>query len=211
MVFGPRRHLAVLAGFRCEFYEDLAVPIHRQAHATLGLGDDVGPQERARASAGTPPQTAPLHLVLVEPQIPPNTGNIARLCAATGCALHLIEPLGFSIADRDLKRAGLDYWSAVTLRVHPSLTAFLAEWSGALWLFSTRAQRRFDTAAYAFGDALVFGKETSGLPQTLLDAHPARGLRVPMRAGAVRSINLSTCVGIATYAALGRLAFPGLD
>jgi tRNA (cytidine/uridine-2'-O-)-methyltransferase len=154
--------------------------------------------------------SAPLHLVLVEPQIPPNTGNVARLCAATGCALHLIEPLGFSIADRDLKRAGLDYWDAVDVRVHPSLDAFLAAWSAPLWLLSTRASRTYAGAAYAPGDALVFGKETAGLPQTLLDANPERALRVPMRAGAVRSLNLSTTVGIVTYAALARLGFPGL-
>ena len=118
---------------------------------------------------------------------------------------------GFSIADRDLKRAGLDYWDSVTLRVHASLDAFLNDWHAPLWLFSTRATRRFDAAAYVRGDALVFGKETAGLPSALLDAHPARALRVPMRAGAVRSLNLSTCVGIAAYAALAALAYPGLD
>ncbi len=154
---------------------------------------------------------APLHLVLVEPQIPPNTGNVARLCAATGCALHLVEPLGFSLGDRELKRAGLDYWDALTVRVHPSLEAFVAQWSAPLWLFSTRATRPYSTAPYARGDALVFGKETAGLPQAFIDALPARTLRIPMRAGAVRSLNLSTCVGIATYAALARLDFPGLD
>ena len=154
--------------------------------------------------------TAPLHLVLVEPQIPPNTGNVARLCAATGCALHLVEPLGFSIADRELKRAGLDYWDAVTLAVHPSLDAFLAGWRAPLWLFSTRAAHRYDCVAYALGDALVFGSETAGIPQALLDVHPDRAVRLPMRAGAVRSINLSTCVGIAAYGALETLDFPGL-
>jgi tRNA (cytidine/uridine-2'-O-)-methyltransferase len=153
----------------------------------------------------------PLHVVLVEPQIPPNTGNVARLCAGTGCALHLVEPLGFSIADRDLKRAGLDYWDAVDLHVHASLDAFLAECSAPLWLFSTRATRRYDAAAYAPGDALVFGKETSGLPQALLDANPERALRVPIRPGAVRSLNLSTTVGIVTYAALARFDFPEMQ
>jgi tRNA (cytidine/uridine-2'-O-)-methyltransferase len=152
----------------------------------------------------------PLHVVLVQPQIPPNTGNVARLCAATGCALHLVEPLGFSIADRDLKRAGLDYWDAVDLHLHASLDAFLAAWTGPLWLLSTRAARSFAGAPYALGDALLFGKETAGLPQTLLDAHPERSLRVPMRTGPVRSLNLSTTVGIVTYAALAHLNFPGL-
>jgi len=153
---------------------------------------------------------APLNIVLVEPQIPPNTGNIARLCAATGCALHLVEPLGFSIADRELKRAGLDYWDDVALVVHASLDDFLAAFAGPLWLFSTRAARSYAGAPFAPGDALVFGKETAGLPQALLDAHPARALRVPMREGTVRSLNLSTAAGIVTYAALLRLGFPGL-
>jgi tRNA (cytidine/uridine-2'-O-)-methyltransferase len=152
----------------------------------------------------------PLHIVLVEPQIPPNTGNVARLCAATGCTLHLVEPLGFSIADRELKRAGLDYWHSVDVRVHASLDAFLSSWTAPLWLLSTRAQQRYDEAAFAFGDGIVFGKETAGLPQALLDDHPESALRVPMRTAAVRSLNLSTTVGIVAYAALARLGFPNL-
>ncbi|HTW84721.1 MAG TPA: tRNA (cytidine(34)-2'-O)-methyltransferase [Candidatus Sulfotelmatobacter sp.] len=153
----------------------------------------------------------PLHLVLVEPQIPPNTGNVARLCAATGCALHLVEPLGFRLDDRALKRAGLDYWDALGVVVHPSLDAFFAAFAPERsWLLSTRAQRRYADASFARGDALVFGKETAGLPQALLDAHPERALRIPMRAGAVRSINLSTAVGVVAYAALATLGFPGL-
>ena len=165
------------------------------------------PAERARLLA---PGAAPLHLVLVEPQIPPNAGNVARLCAATGCALHLVEPLGFSIEDRELKRAGLDYWHEVALVVHPSLDEFLAAWRRPLWLFSAHAARRYDEAAFAAGDALLFGKETAGLPRALLDARPEQALRIPMRPGAVRSLNLSTAVGIAAYAALARLEFPGL-
>ncbi len=148
--------------------------------------------------------------MLVEPQIPPNTGNVARLCAATGCALHLVEPLGFSIGDRELKRAGLDYWDAVALTVHPSLEAFLADWRGAIWLLSTRGGRPYADAEFAFGDALLFGKETAGLPESLLAAHPSRALRIPMRGRAVRSLNLSTAAGIVAYAALARLRFPGL-
>jgi tRNA (cytidine/uridine-2'-O-)-methyltransferase len=147
----------------------------------------------------------------VEPQIPPNTGNVARLCAATGCALHLVEPLGFSIADRELKRAGLDYWDAVRLRVHPSLEAFLASQQGRLWFFSTHAARPYEAADFALGDTLVFGKETAGLPKPLLAANPGHALRIPMRRDAVRSLNLSTAVGIVAYAALARLGFPGLE
>ncbi len=153
---------------------------------------------------------APLNVVLVEPQIPPNTGNVARLCAATGCALHLVGPLGFSIDDRALKRAGLDYWHAVELHVHASLDAYFLACDGRFWLMSTRAAPNYSSASFALGDALVFGKETAGLPQALLDAHPERALRVPMRDGVVRSLNLSTAVGIVTYAALAELGFPGL-
>jgi tRNA (cytidine/uridine-2'-O-)-methyltransferase len=154
---------------------------------------------------------APLHVVLVEPQIPPNAGNVARLCAATGCALHLVEPLGFRIDDRELKRAGLDYWDALGVVVHPSLEAFLTAFPPhKLWLLTARATRSYAQAAFARGDALVFGKETAGLPQALLDALPERALRIPMRDGAVRSINLSTAAGIVTYAALAALGFPGL-
>jgi tRNA (cytidine/uridine-2'-O-)-methyltransferase len=167
------------------------------------------PQDRLVALAAV--RDAPLHIVLVEPQIPPNTGNVARLCAATGCALHLVEPLGFRIDDRELKRAGLDYWDALGVIVHPSLDALLETFPPhRRWLLSTRATRSYAEAEFARGDALVFGKETAGLPQALIDAHLERTLRIPMRAGAVRSINLSTAAGVVTYAALARLGFPGL-
>ncbi len=153
----------------------------------------------------------PLHVALVEPEIPPNTGNVARLCAATGCALHLVEPLGFRIDDRELKRAGLDYWDQVKLVVHPSLDAFLSETASLQrWFFSTRAQRVYSQAAFSAGDVLIFGKETRGLPRDLLARYPERALRIPMRPDGVRSINLSTAAGIATYAALEKLGFPDL-
>lgn len=166
------------------------------------------PVQRLR---GEPRSDAPLHVVLVEPQIPPNTGNVARLCAATGCALHLVEPLGFSIDDRELKRAGLDYWESLDVTVHVSLDAFLSGWRAPLWFASTGGTVRYDEVPYRLGDALVFGKETSGLPRAVLDAHPDRTMRIPMRAGAVRSLNLSTAVGIVTYAALTRIGFPDLS
>jgi tRNA (cytidine/uridine-2'-O-)-methyltransferase len=154
---------------------------------------------------------APLHIVLAEPQIPPNTGNVARLCAATGCALHLVEPLGFTIDDRALKRAGLDYWDELHVVMHPSLDEFLARHAPApFWLLSTRAARSYHVAPFAFGDALVFGKETAGLPASTLAEHADCALRIPMRAGAVRSVNLSTAVGIVTYAALAQLDFPNM-
>jgi tRNA (cytidine/uridine-2'-O-)-methyltransferase len=153
----------------------------------------------------------PLHLVLVEPEIPPNTGNVARLCAATGCALHLVEPLGFRIDDRELKRAGLDYWHALHIVLHPSLDAFLESTAQrARWFFSTHATRAYTEARFALGDMLVFGPETRGLPKDLLARDRERALRIPMREAGVRSINLSTAAGIAAYGALAQLGFPGL-
>jgi tRNA (cytidine/uridine-2'-O-)-methyltransferase len=167
------------------------------------------PPERVTSLAGV--ADAPLHVVLIEPAIPPNTGNVARLCAATGCALHLIEPLGFSIDDRALKRAGLDYWHHVRVVVHASLDAFLAAFpADRCWWIETTATRSYADAAFARGDALVFGPETGTIPPALLGAHAARALRIPMRDETVRSINLSTSVGIVTYAALARIGFPGL-
>src|SRR5579864_6114160 len=119
----------------------------------------VQPVERVRAAASS---EAPLHVVLVEPEIPPNTGNVARLCAAIGCALHLVEPLGFRIDDRALKRAGLDYWEALGVVMHPSLDAFLAAFTTRpCWFVSTRGSRTYAQAPFACGDALVFGKETA--------------------------------------------------
>ena len=169
------------------------------------------PQPQDRIVPPDAVRDAPLHVVLVEPEIPPNAGNVARLCAASGCALHLVEPLGFRIDDRELKRAGLDYWDALAVVVHPSLDAFLAAFeSRRFWLLSTRAKRAYTDADFARGDALVFGKETAGLPQSLIDAHPDRALRIPMRTGTVRSINLSTAAGIVTYAALQTLGFRDL-
>ena len=168
------------------------------------------PRERLMTFADV--EAAPLHIALVEPEIPPNTGNVARLCAATGCALHLIEPLGFSIDDRELKRAGLDYWRAIDVVVHPSLDAFLDVTARrSRWYLSAHATRPYAQAPFARGDVLVFGRETKGLPRTLIEREPQRALRIPMREGSVRSINLSTAVGIVTYAALAALDFPGLQ
>ena len=155
---------------------------------------------------------APLHIVLVEPQIPPNTGNVARLCAATGCALHLVGPLGFSIDDRELKRAGLDYWHLLGVVQHDSLAAYLASTDARrMWFVSTRGTRAYNAAPYEAGDALVFGKETAGLPAALLAAHPERTIRIPMRTNSVRSLNLATSVGVVVYAALERTGFPGMS
>ncbi|MDP9017675.1 MAG: tRNA (cytidine(34)-2'-O)-methyltransferase [Candidatus Eremiobacteraeota bacterium] len=154
---------------------------------------------------------APLHIVLVEPQIPPNTGNVARLCAATGAALHLVEPLGFRIDDRELKRAGLDYWESLNVIVHPSFDAFLtATQHNRRWFLSTHANVPYTQADFQRGDMLVFGRETAGLPKEILAAYAGHALRIPMREHTVRSLNLSTSVGIVAYAALAKMGFPGL-
>ena len=155
---------------------------------------------------------APLHIVLVEPEIPPNTGNVARLCAATGAQLHLVEPLGFRIDDRELKRAGLDYWEHLHVAMYASLDAFLeATAQQRRWFFSTRGTMTYADAPFERGDMLVFGRETKGLPQNVLEQFPDRALRIPQRPGTVRSINLSTAVGVTAYAALARLGFPGMQ
>ncbi|MBX7100713.1 MAG: tRNA (cytidine(34)-2'-O)-methyltransferase [Myxococcaceae bacterium] len=151
------------------------------------------------------PQAAPLQLVLVSPQIPPNTGNIARLCAVTGCKLVLVEPLGFSIADKELKRAGLDYWDQVFLKLHPSWEAYLAASPGARrWLFTARATRSLWDVQFAPGDHLVFGAETTGLPEAILSGGAGERLGIPMLEDR-RSLNLSTAAGVAAYEALRQL------
>ncbi|HLL00485.1 MAG TPA: tRNA (cytidine(34)-2'-O)-methyltransferase [Myxococcaceae bacterium] len=148
------------------------------------------------------PLARPLHLVLVSPQIPPNTGNVARLCAVTGSRLILVEPLGFSIADRDLKRAGLDYWDKVFLKLYPTYDAYLAEYPEARrWLFSARATTSLYAARFEPGDHLVFGSEVTGLSPEVLQGGSGQAVTIPMLEDR-RSLNLSTSVGIATYEAL---------
>jgi tRNA (cytidine/uridine-2'-O-)-methyltransferase len=148
------------------------------------------------------PIDPPFNLVLVQPQIPPNTGNVARLCAVTGARLHLVGPLGFSIAQKDLRRAGLDYWDKVFQRYYPTLEDYLAEHPTARrHLYSARAARSMWQVRYAPGDHLVFGSEPDGLPARLLEAWPEQTVGIPMLPER-RSMNLSTAVGIATYEAL---------
>jgi tRNA (cytidine/uridine-2'-O-)-methyltransferase len=151
-----------------------------------------------------------LNLVLVEPEIPQNTGNIARTCAATGCRLHLVRPLGFAVTDKHLKRAGLDYWSDVEVVFHDSLRAFL-DLHGAqrLWLATTKGGATPDRTPFADGDFLVFGRETAGLPADLLAQRSDQRVRIPMVAGA-RSLNLSNAAAILTYEALRQLGWPGM-
>lgn len=145
----------------------------------------------------------PFNIVLVEPEIPPNTGSIARLCGATNTVLHLIHPLGFSTDDKHLKRAGLDYWQHVAIRHWPCLDDFLAAQNELLlFFFSTKVKRRYTTAQFQPGSFLIFGKETKGLPEDLLELYHDRSYTLPMQNPHVRSLNLAMTAGIVLYEAL---------
>lgn len=152
------------------------------------------------------------HIVLVEPEIPPNTGNIARSCAATGAHLHLVKPLGFSIEDKQLKRAGLDYWPFVTLTVHESLSEFLDAFAGAsMYLATTKGTRRYTDVTYRDGDMLLFGREQAGLPKDLIERYKDRAIRIPLSADTrLRSLNLANSVNIILFEALRQNGFPDL-
>lgn len=142
------------------------------------------------------------HIVLVEPEIPQNTGNIVRTCAATGCHLHLVRPLGFEVSDKYLKRAGLDYWDYVTISYYDGIEEVFAAYPDARFFFyTTKARKVHSDVAYRDGDFLVFGKETRGLPEELLVRYPEQCVRIPM-VGELRSLNLSNSVAIAVYEAL---------
>lgn len=142
------------------------------------------------------------NLVLWEPEIPPNTGNVARLAVALGMPLHLIGPLGFQITDRQVKRAGLDYWERLDLRMHANRAAFeAAHGAKPAWYFTTKAKANFWDVCYQPGDFLVFGSETRGLPADVLEANPDRCVVIPHGAG-VRSLNLSNCAAIGAYEAI---------
>ena len=150
-----------------------------------------------------------LHIVLVEPEIPANTGNIARTCAATGCVLHLIRPLGFDISDKAVKRAGLDYWWLVDVRVYDDLADFFRKNEvGELWCLSTKAPRAYTEATFHDGCYLFFGKETKGLPEDFLRANIERCVRIPMREN-LRSLNLSNSAAIGVYEVLRQQGFRG--
>lgn len=151
-----------------------------------------------------------VNIVLVEPEIPQNCGNIARTCAATRSRLHLVEPLGFDISEKAVKRAGLDYWPMVDLTVYPSLDElFLRNEISDLWLATTKAPRPYCEARFTDGCYLLFGKETAGLPLALREQYRDRCLRLPMR-GEARSLNLSNSVAVIAYEALRQQNFPGL-
>ena len=151
-----------------------------------------------------------LHIVLVEPEIPSNTGNISRTCAVTGSALHLVRPLGFSTDDKALKRAGLDYWQSLTLFYHDSMEKVWEAYPNARFFYcSTHAENRYDEVRFSDGDFLVFGKETAGLPKPLLAAHRDEAIRIPMGDGQ-RSLNLSNAAAIVLYEALRQNSFFGM-
>ena len=147
-----------------------------------------------------------IHVILFEPDIAPNTGNVGRLCAVTGARLHLIHPLGFEITDKHLRRAGMDYWHSLDVHEHENWEAFVASEAAPpadrIWLFTTRAQRRHWDATFRDGDGLLFGKETRGAPDWLHTWAGDRRLKVPQPRSDLRSLNLATCAGIAVYEAL---------
>ncbi len=151
-----------------------------------------------------------INIVLLEPEIPQNTGNIARTCAATGAALHLIRPLGFTIDDRKLKRAGLDYWDKLDITYYDDLADFYAKNpDAAVYYYSTKAPRAYTEIAYPSPVYLMFGKETKGLPEELLEANLDHTVRIPMR-GFLRSLNLSNSVAVGVYEVLRQQNFDGL-
>jgi tRNA (cytidine/uridine-2'-O-)-methyltransferase len=151
----------------------------------------------------------PLNIVLAEPEIPQNTGNIARTCAATGARLHLVGPLGFAIDDRKLKRAGLDYWHMLDITLYKGLDEFFGRNAGRFFFASTKAGVCYSDAAYRDGDYLIFGRETKGLPEELLHARYADAVRIPMLEDA-RSLNLSNAVAVVVFEALRQIGFPGM-
>lgn len=148
----------------------------------------------------------PFNIVLVAPSIPPNTGNISRLCAATGTILHLVEPLGFDLSEKQLRRAGLDYWDSVELHTYTDFDAFLdGNPNGRKLFFSTGGNRNFFDVEFHPGDYLVFGNETVGLPDELLTRHSNHVCNIPIKLDHVRSLNLSNCASIVLYEALRQI------
>ncbi len=145
-----------------------------------------------------------IHIILFQPDIPQNTGNVGRLCAVTGSRLHLIHPLGFEISDKHLRRAGMDYWRSLDVHEHPDWDAFLAsdKRPNKIWLFTTHAEQTFWDVSFSDGDGLMFGKETAGCPEWLHNWADGRRIKIPHFQPNTRSINLATSVGIATYEAL---------
>lgn len=153
-----------------------------------------------------------LHIVLVEPEIPQNTGNIARTCALTGTILHLVRPLGFQINDKTLKRAGLDYWNLVEIHYHDNFFELLDKYpNGEFFYATTKAKNKYTDVLYKDETFLVFGKETKGLSPEILQGNLDRGIRIPMRSNIARSLNLANSVNIILYETLRQLNFPDIE
>lgn len=154
-----------------------------------------------------------LHVVLVEPEIPQNTGNIARTCAATDTKLHLVRPLGFNIDEKSVRRAGLDYWKYLNLEVHDSLEAFVSKYSDHRWILATtKGGKKYTHVEYRDEDMILFGRETKGLPRDFIQAHASNAVRIPMSENTkLRSLNLSNSVGIILFEALRQNDFPKLQ
>lgn len=154
-----------------------------------------------------------IHIVLVEPEIPPNTGNIARTVAATDSVLHLVKPLGFSLDEKSLRRAGLDYWPYVSLEVHESLDEFMEKYGGRrMWLSTTKGDKLYTEADFRDEDMILFGRETAGLPRDFIEARKEWAIRIPMSSDTrLRSFNLSNAANIVLFEALRQLGFPGLE
>ncbi|MBZ9636754.1 tRNA (cytidine(34)-2'-O)-methyltransferase [Clostridium sp. FP1] len=150
-----------------------------------------------------------LNIVLFQPEIPQNTGNIGRTCVLTDCKLHLIKPLGFSLDEKQLKRAGLDYWPFLDLEIHDSYEALREKYKDATFYYSTtKASKLYSEVEYKKGDFIIFGRESSGLPDSVRNSDPERCIRVPMINTTTRSLNLSNTVAITTYEALRQVGFP---
>ena len=151
-----------------------------------------------------------MNIVMVEPEIPQNTGNVARTCAATGARLHIVKPMGFTIDDKKLKRAGLDYWHYLDITYYDGLEDFFSKNDGAFFYFTTKGRKTHSDVSYPDNCYLLFGKETKGLPEKLLIKNPERCVRIPMQ-GEIRSLNLSNSVAIAVYEALRQWNYPELS
>ena len=153
-----------------------------------------------------------LHIVFVEPEIPSNTGNIARTCAITDSVLHLVRPLGFNIDEKSVRRAGLDYWPYVKLEIHDSLDDFMKEYEGRrMFLATTKGGQYYTDVCYHDEDMILFGRETAGLPRPFIEAHKDMAIRIPMSENTrLRSLNLANSANIIAYEALRQLGFPGL-
>lgn len=180
-------------------------------HVSVTCGDNPKPDKLNYAFLGR--KDLALHIVLVEPEIPPNTGNIARSCAATGAHLHLVKPLGFSIEEKALRRAGLDYWPYVKLQVHESLSDFMKKYGNhRMFLATTKGRHLFTDFEYKDDDMFLFGRETAGLPRDFIEEHKDFTIRIPMSADTrLRSFNLANSANIILFEALRQLGFPELE